>query len=377
MCGIVGLFLKNQSLQGDLGRLTSLMLRELCDRGPDSAGFAVYGAETTGATKICMVNRSGAVDWHAVARQLGAATGADVSVETIEDHAIFRTSGAGDTARKWLIDNVPAAYVLSQGQSIEIFKGVGNPAAIVGRLGLDQRAGTHAIGHTRMATESAVTVAGSHPFSTGDDTCLVHNGSLSNHNRLREQLVRQGERFQTDNDSEVAAGLSGVAHARGRYARTCTRAVSRGSRRLLYVRGRHARRLRGAPRSDRLQARRHGRDRRLGRDGDGISRHRAAAGRRAREDLGAGAGDGLRLEPERVTMARSSASVATRPAARRNSVLDLAEMSLREVNQLLHDTDHGDFLIRNSRGAHSPSPAGSTAISTSRSTAMSATTAPA
>jgi methylamine---glutamate N-methyltransferase subunit A len=205
MCGIVGLFLKNQSLQGDLGRLTGLMLRELCDRGPDSAGFAVYGAETTGATKICMVNRGGAVDWSAVAKQLGATTGADVSVETVEDHAIFRTAGAGDTARKWLIDNVPAAYVLSQGQSIEIFKGVGDPAAIVTRLGLDHRSGTHAIGHTRMATESAVTVAGSHPFSTGDDTCLVHNGSLSNHNRLREQLVRHGERFQTENDSEVAA----------------------------------------------------------------------------------------------------------------------------------------------------------------------------
>ena len=99
---------------------------------------------------------------------------------------------------------MPGAFVLSQGQSIEIFKGVGNPAAII--LDLDLRTpGTHAIGHTRMATESAVTVAGSHPFSTGDDTCLVHNGSLSNHNRLREQLVRQGERFQTDNDSEVAA----------------------------------------------------------------------------------------------------------------------------------------------------------------------------
>ena len=205
MCGIVGLFLKDISLQGDLGRLTSLMLRELCDRGPDSAGFAVYGAETSGATKICMVNRSGAVDWHPVARQLGAATGEDVSVETIEDHAIFRTGGAGDTARKWLIDNVPAAYVLSQGQSIEIFKGVGNPAAIMDRLDLEHRTGTHAIGHTRMATESAVTVAGSHPFSTGDDTCLVHNGSLSNHNRLREQLARHGERFQTENDSEVAA----------------------------------------------------------------------------------------------------------------------------------------------------------------------------
>src|SRR6187399_311052 len=205
MCGIVGLFLKEEALQPDLGRLTGLMLRELCDRGPDSAGFAVYGAESRGTTKICMVNRNGAVDWSGVARRLGAAIGAEAAVETVEDHAIFRTTGAGDTARKWLIDNVPAAYVLSQGQSIEIFKGVGNPAAIMDRLDLDRRSGTHAIGHTRMATESAVTVAGSHPFSTGDDTCLVHNGSLSNHNRLREQLVRRGERFQTDNDSEVAA----------------------------------------------------------------------------------------------------------------------------------------------------------------------------
>jgi methylamine---glutamate N-methyltransferase subunit A len=204
MCGIVGLFLKNDALQGELGRMTGAMLRELCDRGPDSAGFAVYGAEAQGA-KLCMVSRNGAIDWSAIARQLGEAIGADVTIEEIEDHAIFNTAGAGDTARKWLIDNVPGAYVLSQGHSIEIFKGVGNPAAIMDRLELEGRSGTHAIGHTRMATESAVTVAGSHPFSTGDDTCLVHNGSLSNHNRLREQLVRQGERFQTENDTEVAA----------------------------------------------------------------------------------------------------------------------------------------------------------------------------
>jgi len=205
MCGIVGLFLKDPSLQRDLGRLTGAMLRELCDRGPDSAGFAVYGGESPGTTKLCMVSRNGAIDWDATAAALGQAIGAAVAVEEIEDHAILRTAGAGDTARKWLIDNVPGAYVLSQGQSIEIFKGVGNPAAIIDRLALEGRSGTHAIGHTRMATESAVTVAGSHPFSTGDDTCLVHNGSLSNHNRLREQLARHGERFQTDNDSEVAA----------------------------------------------------------------------------------------------------------------------------------------------------------------------------
>jgi amidophosphoribosyltransferase len=209
MCGIVGLFLKNRSLQAELGRLTGLMMSELRDRGPDSAGFAIYGRESNGTTKICVVDRDVPVDWEAVAKRLGDAIGAYVAVEKIEDHAILRTSGAGDTARKWLIDNVPTAYVLSQGQSIEVFKGVGNPSTIIDRLDLEHRIGTHAIGHTRMATESAVTVAGSHPFSTGDDTCLVHNGSLSNHNRLREQLVRRGERFQTDNDSEVAAAYLG------------------------------------------------------------------------------------------------------------------------------------------------------------------------
>src|SRR3954447_3657082 len=111
MCGIVGLFLKNDALQGDLGRMTGAMLRELCDRGPDSAGFAVYGRETERTTKICMVNRGGTIDWQSVAKQLAAAVGAEVGIETVEDHAIFRTEGAGDTARKWLIDNVPGAYV--------------------------------------------------------------------------------------------------------------------------------------------------------------------------------------------------------------------------------------------------------------------------
>jgi len=205
MCGIVGLFLKDTKLEPELGRLTAAMLAELRDRGPDSAGFAVYGGETPGITKICAVAGEDAVGWQKIARQLGKAVRANVSVEEIEDHAIFKTRGDGNAARKWLIDNVPGATVLSQGQSIEIFKGVGDPNRIAKRLELAARKGSHAIGHTRMATESAVTIAGSHPFSTGEDTCLVHNGSLSNHNRLRGELVRHGERFQTENDSEVAA----------------------------------------------------------------------------------------------------------------------------------------------------------------------------
>jgi amidophosphoribosyltransferase len=205
MCGIVGLFLKDARLAPELGRLTAAMLAELRDRGPDSAGFAVYGGETAGVTKICVVAGEGAVSWPQAAKRLSNVVGASVAVEEIEDHAILKTKGDGGAARKWLIDNVPEATVLSQGQSIEIFKGVGDPNRIAERLELAARTGSHAIGHTRMATESAVTIAGSHPFSTGEDTCLVHNGSLSNHNRLRETLVRHGERFQTENDSEVAA----------------------------------------------------------------------------------------------------------------------------------------------------------------------------
>ena len=205
MCGIVGLFLKDARLEPELGRLTAAMLAELSDRGPDSAGFAVYGNEIAGITKICAVARAGSVDWAHIAERLAEGVGASVTVDAIEDHAIFKTFGDGGLARKWLIDNVPEATILSQGQGIEIFKGVGDPRKVATRLNLAGRRGSHAIGHTRMATESAVTIAGSHPFSTGEDTCLVHNGSLSNHNRLRETLMRHGERFQTDNDSEVAA----------------------------------------------------------------------------------------------------------------------------------------------------------------------------
>ncbi len=205
MCGIVGLFLKDRALEPELGRLTAAMLHEMRERGPDSAGFAVYGGGEHGVSKICAVRRSAAIDWSDVAKRLQAAIGSRIEVRILDDHAVFRTSGDGDAARAWLIDNVPEATVLSQGESVEIYKGVGDPDRIATRLGLASLTGTHAIGHTRMATESAVTIAGSHPFSTGNDTCLVHNGSLSNHNRLRETLRRHGERFQTENDTEVAA----------------------------------------------------------------------------------------------------------------------------------------------------------------------------
>lgn len=204
MCGIVGLFLKTQALEPDLGRLTALMLHEMRDRGPDSAGFAVYTAPAA-HTKITVMSSVAAADWSALADRVGHALGQAVEARPVADHAILETEAEGAAVRRWLLDNEPSLTVLSTGHGIELFKGVGDPDAIAERFGLAGRSGTHAIAHTRMATESAVTIAGSHPFSTGEDTCLVHNGSLSNHNWLRLDLERAGERFQTENDSEVAA----------------------------------------------------------------------------------------------------------------------------------------------------------------------------
>ena len=206
MCGIVGLFCKTETHRHELGRLTAVMLREMRDRGPDSAGFAVYDSGTDGHTRVTVLAEGIEVDWAAVAAALETLLNAEVTVRAVHDHAVFTTSSDGRTVRQWIIDNVAGASVLSHGSQIEMYKAVGDPDLVAQRYDLASRTGTHALAHTRMATESAVTTNGSHPFATGADTCLVHNGSLSNHNQLRRFLEAQGESFQTENDSEVAAG---------------------------------------------------------------------------------------------------------------------------------------------------------------------------
>jgi glutamate synthase domain-containing protein 1 len=102
---------------------------------------------------------------------------------------------------------LPDISLIATGARMELFKGIGLPAQVSHRFGLASMSGSHAIGHTRMATESAVTTEGAHPFSTGPDQCLVHNGSLSNHNDVRRTLMRERIKFETQNDTEVAAGF--------------------------------------------------------------------------------------------------------------------------------------------------------------------------
>jgi amidophosphoribosyltransferase len=206
MCGIVGLFLKTLTHREELGRLTADMIHEVRDRGRDSAGVATFGGGNDSTTRITVLADGPPPDWNATATALEAVLATEVSVRPLHDHAVFETTGDGRVARQWLIDNMVDIEVLSYGSQIELYKSVGDPDLLAARYGLASRTGTHAVAHTRMATESAVTANGSHPFSTGSDTCLVHNGSLSNHNQLRLRLEQRGESFQTLNDSEVAAG---------------------------------------------------------------------------------------------------------------------------------------------------------------------------
>ena len=206
MCGIVGLFLKNPELRGSLGSRFATMLEGMTDRGPDSAGLAVYH-DPMGhdEAKFTLFAGDTSHDWGALCEALGHALGVNPEIEIRSIHAILRVAGAADAVLGWLADNAPEIRVMGYGRLIEIFKDKGVPAEITARYGVDGMAGSHAIGHTRMATESAVTTEHSHPFIADNDVCLVHNGSLSNHNRLRAWLMRRGLHFESDNDTEVAA----------------------------------------------------------------------------------------------------------------------------------------------------------------------------
>jgi glutamate synthase domain-containing protein 1 len=179
----------------------------MTDRGPDSAGFAIYGDEVgEGWVKLTLRHPDAEYDWEALATRLKTELQLELSWFQNASVAVFKVHAEEATLREWLSEEASDVLILSVGQSIEILKEVGLPEKIAETFNLEGMKGSHIIGHTRMATESAVTMEGSHPFSTGMDLCLVHNGSLSNHNRLRENLKREGITFETQNDSEVAAG---------------------------------------------------------------------------------------------------------------------------------------------------------------------------
>ena len=206
MCGIVGLFIKDRSLEPVLGHMLSGMLTTMCDRGPDSAGFAVYGQASTGRAKITVQSADPDIAFAGLAVALRDVAGSEVGFARRSSHGVLDVpAGTADAVRSAIRERHPAIRIMATGEAIEIYKEVGYPTDVAERFDLDAMSGTHGIGHTRMATESAVTTLGAHPFSTGADQCLVHNGSLSNHANLRRMLGRDGITMETQNDSEVAA----------------------------------------------------------------------------------------------------------------------------------------------------------------------------
>ena len=203
MCGIVGIYLKNKKLEKSLGRFLSVMLKNMSSRGPDSAGFAIYKEEKKYKYKysICL-NKTNFLTF----KKQFTKVIKKAKIEQISDHAIIKTNEKPEKILKIINEKLKDISLVGYGKSIEIFKQVGNPEKVVKKFNLEKLEGSHAIGHTRMATESAITTDGSHPYSTGEDECLVHNGSLSNHNNLRRELTKKGSKFNSENDTEVAAG---------------------------------------------------------------------------------------------------------------------------------------------------------------------------
>jgi methylamine---glutamate N-methyltransferase subunit A len=206
MCGIAGLFLKDRKLEPELGRMLAAMLSPLNDRGPDSAGFAVYGTEMPDQLKLT-VHVAPPFDVDRLLRSVSDSVGAPVPHRAHGTHIVLPVPADRAGRARQALENMAGVAVVGAGRRMEIFKDVGRPDDVARKFDLAAMSGTHAIAHTRMATESAVTTNGAHPFTTGDDQCLVHNGSLSNHNAVRRALIKQGLFFRTENDTEVAAGF--------------------------------------------------------------------------------------------------------------------------------------------------------------------------
>lgn len=205
MCGIVGLLVKKIALREELGILMVPMLTGMTERGPDSAGLAVYTAPVAkGQHKISLYSGVNAVDWSMLLDAFARSSREEHTIEANGNHAVLTTTVAPEQVADWIAREVPQVAVLSVGKSIDLYKDVGAPADIARRYGFADIRGTHLIAHTRMATESAVTPAHAHPFTAGRDFCLVHNGSLSNPHLVRKKLEPLGIEFETDNDTEAA-----------------------------------------------------------------------------------------------------------------------------------------------------------------------------
>jgi glutamate synthase domain-containing protein 1 len=205
VCGIIGLMAKKEELRQSLGELVLPMFDCMAERGPDSAGLAVFAAAVEPPLRrFSLFSERHGYDWSGLAGSLETDLDCRADLVTRDNHAEVVAPLEVDRLRQWLKQRGNGVRVLSVGHSIEVFKDVGRPDEVARRYEFSALRGTHCVGHTRMATESQVSPAHAHPFTAGEDFCLVHNGSLSNPYSLRRLLEEENLEFETDNDSEAA-----------------------------------------------------------------------------------------------------------------------------------------------------------------------------
>ncbi len=218
MCGIAGIIHKDGP--GDVGLEMTRMLQSMKHRGPDSAGYALYGDPSELLVmrfKLADPNEARDFDFserlersrREVESRL-AKLGATIDRVQSESEYAYRASFRYEGELKPLADyveNVPGCEVLSLGHSLEIVKDLGDARTVSDQYKLGEFRGTHAIGHVRMATESDVDISGAHPYWAYpfSDVAVVHNGQLTNYHRWRRRLERTGHRFQSECDSEIIA----------------------------------------------------------------------------------------------------------------------------------------------------------------------------
>ena len=199
------MLVKNPALRDRLGELMLPMLIGMTERGPESAGLAVFTeAVGAGRRKFSVYSGTTIAPWTDFAQEALRELGADTAVSAQGNHAVLETAAAPAQVKAWLAGNYPEYHLLSVGRSIDLYKDTGTPAEVATRYGFSRLQGSHLVGHTRMATETAVTPERAHPFTAGEDFCLVHNGSLSNPYSVRRKLEPLGIKFETDNDTEAA-----------------------------------------------------------------------------------------------------------------------------------------------------------------------------
>ncbi len=210
MCGIAALQLRNPLLYPEMGSLLSSMTCQIVERGPDSAGLAVYntpGLVEDGRSTLSLLGKDQGLPLPDITAALAGmlpATAA-AAIKVVGDTTLVSAAVETDLLVKAVSEVLPAATIIGRGEHVAVMKSVGHPMEIAAEHGLAAMAGSQGLSHTRMATESAVTASGSHPFSVADDLCLVHNGSFSNHATIRRDLLREGVVFDSDNDTEVGA----------------------------------------------------------------------------------------------------------------------------------------------------------------------------